>query len=208
MQGSACHWIGPAAHGRSCVPPGGYVGGCRGAAGDSHHAVGAVTYVDSEDRVGRDRDRLRHQPVPGGRPGMACAAGSESRTHRLATSRSESSSRPTSMSVGSSTVLCSRRRSSRSPTARWHAAQHFEGRGLIVIGLEPGNLVGAPEIDPAELHNAIQPYLADPAPRWDVQYLTYKGKQVHVVAVTAPQPASRSTGRPSSTRHRPRSALS
>lgn len=68
------------------------------------------------------------------------------------------------------------------------AAEHFEGRGLIVIGLEPGNLVGAPEVDPAELHNAIQPYLADPAPRWDVQYLTYKGKQVHVVAVNAPQP--------------------
>ena len=68
------------------------------------------------------------------------------------------------------------------------ATQHFDGRGLIVIGLEPGNLVGAPDIDPAELHNAIQPYLADPAPRWDVQYLKYKGKAVHVVAVNAPQP--------------------
>lgn len=68
------------------------------------------------------------------------------------------------------------------------AAQYFEGRGLIVIGLEPGNLVGAPDIDPAELHDAIQLYLADPSPRWDVQYLTYKGKSVHVVAVNAPQP--------------------
>lgn len=68
------------------------------------------------------------------------------------------------------------------------AAQHFEGRGLIVIGLEPGSLVGAPEIDPAELHDAIQPYLADPAPRWDVQYLTYIGKPVLVVTVNAPQP--------------------
>lgn len=68
------------------------------------------------------------------------------------------------------------------------AAQHFDGRGLIVIGLEPGNLVGAPEIDPAVLHDAIQPYLADPAPRWDVQYLTYKGKPALVVTVNAPQP--------------------
>ena len=67
------------------------------------------------------------------------------------------------------------------------AAQHFEGRGLIVIGLEPGNLVGAPDIDPAELHDAIQPYLADPAPRWDIQYLNYRGKPVLVVTVNAPQ---------------------
>lgn len=67
------------------------------------------------------------------------------------------------------------------------AAQHFEGRGLIVIGLEPGNLVGAPEIDPAKLHDAVQPYLADPAPQWDVQYLTYKDKRVLVVTVNAPQ---------------------
>lgn len=68
------------------------------------------------------------------------------------------------------------------------AAQHFDGHGLIVIGLEPGNLVGAPEIDPAELHDAIQPYLADPAPRWDVQYLTFREKLVLVVTVSAPQP--------------------
>lgn len=68
------------------------------------------------------------------------------------------------------------------------AAQHFGGRGLIVIGLEPGNLVGAPEIDPAELHDAVQPYLAEPAPRWDVQYLTFRGKPVLVVTVSAPQP--------------------
>lgn len=67
------------------------------------------------------------------------------------------------------------------------AAQHFHGRALIVIGLEPGNLIGAPEIDPAELHDAVQPYLADPAPRWDVQYLTHRGKSVLVVTVNAPQ---------------------
>lgn len=67
------------------------------------------------------------------------------------------------------------------------AARHLNGRALVVIGLEPGNLVGAPTIDPAELNNAIQPYLADPAPGWDVQYLSYKGKQVLVVTVNAPQ---------------------
>ena len=68
------------------------------------------------------------------------------------------------------------------------AARHLGGRALVVIGLEPGNLVGAPMIDPAALHNAIQPYLADPAPGWDVQYVPYKGKQVLVVTVNAPQP--------------------
>lgn len=67
------------------------------------------------------------------------------------------------------------------------AAQHFDGRALIVIGLEPGNLIGAPEIDPAQLHDAVQPYLSDPAPQWDVQYLTYGGKSVLVVTVSAPQ---------------------
>lgn len=68
------------------------------------------------------------------------------------------------------------------------AARHLGGRALVVIGLEPGNLVGAPMIDPAELHNAIQPYLADGAPGWDVQYVPYKNKRVLIVTVNAPQP--------------------
>lgn len=67
------------------------------------------------------------------------------------------------------------------------AAEHFGGRGIIVIGLEPGALVGAPEMDPAELHDAVQPYLADPSPEWDILFVPYKDKSVLVVTVSAPQ---------------------
>lgn len=67
------------------------------------------------------------------------------------------------------------------------AARHLDGRALVVIGLEPGNVVGAPLIDPADLHDAIQPYLAAPAPAWDVQYVLYETKQILVITVNAPQ---------------------
>lgn len=68
------------------------------------------------------------------------------------------------------------------------AARHLGGRALVIIGLEPGNLVGAPVMDPADLHNAIQPYLASPAPAWDIQYVTYNGQPVLAITVEAPQP--------------------
>lgn len=66
------------------------------------------------------------------------------------------------------------------------AAKWLAGHAIIVIGLEPGNVAGAPEVDPADLHNNISQLLAAPAPAWDPTPLTYKGK--HVLAITVDPP--------------------
>ncbi|MDQ6525135.1 ATP-binding protein [Nocardioides sp. LHD-245] len=68
------------------------------------------------------------------------------------------------------------------------AARHMDGRGIVVVGLETANLVGVQVMDPAELHDAIQPYLANPAPRWDYEYRHYKGTHVLVVTIEPPKP--------------------
>lgn len=68
------------------------------------------------------------------------------------------------------------------------AARYLEGRALLVVGLEPGNVVGTAVIDPADLHNYLQPYLASTQPCWDHQYLTYKGADVLVITVDPPRP--------------------
>lgn len=67
------------------------------------------------------------------------------------------------------------------------ATRQLGGRALIVIGLEPGNIVGTSEIDPAQLHDYIQHYLAAPQPGWDHQYLTYREKVVLVITVDPPK---------------------
>lgn len=66
------------------------------------------------------------------------------------------------------------------------AARHLGGRALVIVGLEPGRLIGAPPIDPAEIHDAVQQYLADPAPGWDIHYVEYRDTKVLVVTVDPP----------------------
>lgn len=67
------------------------------------------------------------------------------------------------------------------------AEKWFGGHGVIVIGLEPGNLVGAREIDPAELHDKVSALIAAPAPKWDATPVTYEGKHVLVITVDPPR---------------------
>jgi hypothetical protein len=67
------------------------------------------------------------------------------------------------------------------------AAKWLTGHAVIIIGLEPGNLAGAREVDPADLHNSINQLLAAPAPAWDPTPLTYKGKHVLVITVDPPR---------------------
>lgn len=68
------------------------------------------------------------------------------------------------------------------------AARYMDGRGIVVVGLETGNLVGVNVLDPARLHDAIQPYLADPAPHWDYEYRAYKDAHVLVITIGPPKP--------------------
>lgn len=67
------------------------------------------------------------------------------------------------------------------------AARWLGGHAVIVIGLEPGNLAGVPEIDPADLYNKVNALLAPPAPGWDASPLTYRGKHVLVITVHPPR---------------------
>lgn len=66
------------------------------------------------------------------------------------------------------------------------ARQWLDGRALVVIGLEPGNVVGTPVHDPANLHNFLDPLLAPPGPGWDFLYVPYKRREVLVIVVDPP----------------------
>lgn len=72
--------------------------------------------------------------------------------------------------------------------AQEQAERWLGGYGLVVVGLEPGNVPGTPPIDPAVLHDQIDRYLAPPAPLWDSTQHVYKGQNVLVVTVAPPRP--------------------
>ena len=46
------------------------------------------------------------------------------------------------------------------------ARLHAGGCGYVVIGAEPGRVTGVIEADPADLSNAIRPYLSAEGPVW------------------------------------------
>lgn len=66
------------------------------------------------------------------------------------------------------------------------AAQHAEGLGYLLLGVEPGNLPGVPEFDSADLENWLAPYIG-PKIAWDPNYVSYHGKLVLFVTVEAPR---------------------
>jgi len=67
------------------------------------------------------------------------------------------------------------------------AAKWLGGHAVIIIGLEPGNLAAAPEIDPANLYNSINQLLAPPAPAWDPTPILYRGEHVLAISVDPPR---------------------
>lgn len=68
-----------------------------------------------------------------------------------------------------------------------HAQRWCGGHAYIVVGLAPGNLAGAPEIDPAVLHDKVNALIASPPPHWDPMPVTYKSKHVIVITVVPPK---------------------
>jgi hypothetical protein len=68
------------------------------------------------------------------------------------------------------------------------AQRWCRGHAFVVLGLAPGNLAGAPEIDPADLHNKVNALLASPPPDWDPTPMTYKGTSLVVITVAPPKP--------------------
>jgi hypothetical protein len=57
------------------------------------------------------------------------------------------------------------------------AARNAEGCGYLVIGVEPGRLVGAERIDPAELEAGMRPYLGDQTPQWSLHIFLSKANR-------------------------------
>lgn len=67
------------------------------------------------------------------------------------------------------------------------AARFCEGRGYMVIGVEPGTIVGVPEEDPADLSQWWTPYLGSDGPRWVPHWVPVEGCTVLVIEVAAPR---------------------
>lgn len=68
------------------------------------------------------------------------------------------------------------------------AALVCEGLGYIVVGAEPGNLLGVVSVDPADLDQILEPWLGGvEGPRYMPTYVLIEGKKVLVVVVEAPK---------------------
>lgn len=68
------------------------------------------------------------------------------------------------------------------------AAERIEGRGLLIVGLAPGDVPGVTPRDPAELDRAIRHLLGPDGPRFGLEWIPYADKTILVVVVAAPQP--------------------
>jgi len=66
------------------------------------------------------------------------------------------------------------------------AARFCEGRGYLLVGVEPGGLQGVTAADPAQLTQWWSPYLGADGPRWAVHWVDVAEKTVLVVEVAAP----------------------
>lgn len=67
------------------------------------------------------------------------------------------------------------------------AQQSFEGCAYLLAGVEPGNLVGAPIVDPAEIDDQLSKYILPGQPRWSPSYVTVDGKPVLIFTIEAPR---------------------
>lgn len=67
------------------------------------------------------------------------------------------------------------------------AGRYLGGYGLIVVGMEPGSTPGITQIDPAQLQDSVDRFIAAPAPGWDSSHHTFQDKTVLVVTVDPPR---------------------
>lgn len=73
------------------------------------------------------------------------------------------------------------------------AATQFDGRGMLVLGLEPGNVPGVVRLDPADVENKLEPYLGLGAddPQWDQHWFERAGSSILVLEVAPPRQGDR-----------------
>jgi len=68
-----------------------------------------------------------------------------------------------------------------------HAARWTDGHAYLVLGVEPGRVVGVEPMDPAELESRVEPYVGVGGPRWEPHYVDIDGVAVLVVEVGPPR---------------------
>jgi len=68
------------------------------------------------------------------------------------------------------------------------ALRNLGGYGYILVGVEPGSIVGVNPVDPAQLHDWIDPYIGATGPSWQSRYATVDDKTIAAIEVAPPQP--------------------
>ncbi|MCW2981238.1 MAG: hypothetical protein JWO14_2965 [Solirubrobacterales bacterium] len=66
------------------------------------------------------------------------------------------------------------------------AARTFQGHAFLLIGVEPGTWGTAPELDPAEIVGALEPYIGSEL-SWHPVYAEYEDHRVLVIVVDPPR---------------------
>ena len=71
------------------------------------------------------------------------------------------------------------------------ALRNLGGYGYILVGVELGLIVGVDPVDPAHLHDWIDPYIGATGPDWQPRYVTVDDKTIAVIEVAPPRPGDR-----------------
>ncbi|REE99000.1 AlbA family DNA-binding domain-containing protein [Thermomonospora umbrina] len=66
------------------------------------------------------------------------------------------------------------------------AAKRAGGYGYLLVGVEPGSVLGVDSIDPSDMEQDLTPYLG-PDLVWNAEYVTLDGKDVLIVVVNPPR---------------------
>ncbi|MXW60458.1 MAG: ATP-binding protein [Acidimicrobiaceae bacterium] len=65
------------------------------------------------------------------------------------------------------------------------------GYGYILLGVGSGSILGVDHVDPAQLHDWIDPYIGSTGPEWQFRCVTVGDKTVAAIEVAPPRPGDR-----------------
>lgn len=63
---------------------------------------------------------------------------------------------------------------------------HLSGHGVVLVGIESGAVSGAENVDGADLHNVLDPYVQQDGLRWDYNFINHSDGLVMAVVVDPP----------------------
>ncbi|MEU8371263.1 AlbA family DNA-binding domain-containing protein [Micromonospora tulbaghiae] len=67
------------------------------------------------------------------------------------------------------------------------ASAHCEGRSYLLVGVQPGEVIGMDEVDPAVLEDRLRSFLGDDGPRFRPHWVSVDGRSVLIIEVAAPR---------------------